>query len=656
MIVELGHILLILTLPMAVLLSLAPLFEYRFADARWGSLVPPLVTMIFVALTASFAALAYAFLTNDFSVNLVASHSNTRLPSHFQFSAVWGNHEGSLLLWVWILAGWTFAVLLFGRELPREIQHRVLAVLGAISVGFLSFIIFTSNPFTRNLLTTPAEGADLNPLLQDPGLIFHPPLLYTGYVGFAVAFAFAITALISGKLDAAWARWSRPWTNTAWAFLTIGIALGSWWAYYELGWGGWWFWDPVENASFMPWIAGTALIHSLAATEKRGVFRSWTVLLAILAFSLSLLGTFLVRSGILVSVHAFAADPTRGLFILAFLVLVVGSSLLLYALRVPAIRSQSSFAWNSRESILLANNVILSVALVVVLVGTLFPLVMNALELGSYSVGAPYFNAFSAPIGIPMLLLMGLAPFLFWQRTAKNTVKLPVTLLLLMLSIVIGAAFTYLVAARYAADFSWLALISLAASSFLIAMTVKNALQKMRRSRVNEQGERRWVLVPFALTRSYWGMVIAHIGVAVSVIGIALTSVYSLQEQVSMRVGDSYSLGPYRYQLEGFENYQGPNFVATRGTLNVFYDEQTIATVFPEKRRYMASQNVMTEAGIAPGLMRDIYVSLGDPIETDVWAVSLQIKAYVRWIWLGSILMSVGAMLAIADRRYRSKS
>ena len=656
MIVELGHILLILTLPMAVLLSLAPLFEYRFADPRWGSLVAPLVTMIFVALTASFAALAYAFMTNDFSVNLVASHSNTRLPSYFQFSAVWGNHEGSLLLWVWILAGWTFAVLLFGRELPREIQHRVLAVLGAISVGFLAFIVFTSNPFTRNLLTTPAEGADLNPLLQDPGLIFHPPLLYTGYVGFAVAFAFAITALISGKLDAAWARWSRPWTNTAWAFLTIGIALGSWWAYYELGWGGWWFWDPVENASFMPWIAGTALIHSLAATEKRGVFRSWTVLLAILAFSLSLLGTFLVRSGILVSVHAFAADPTRGLFILAFLIIVIGSSLLLYAVRVPAIKSQSSFAWNSRESFLLVNNVLLSVSLVVVLVGTLFPLVMNALDLGSYSVGAPYFNAFSAPIGLPMLLLMGIAPFLFWQRTGKKALNLPASVVFFFVSVCLGWIFTVGISNRYDADFSLLALLSLAASIFLILMTIKNALQKMRRGQQDKDGKKRYIYRPFVLTRSYWGMVVAHIGVAVSVIGIALTSVYSLQQQVSMKVGDSFSLGPYRYQLEGFETYQGPNFVATRGTVEVFYQDTNIATVFPEKRRYMASQNVMTEAGIAAGFLRDIYVSLGDPIEANVWAVSLQIKAYVRWIWLGSILMSIGAVLAIADRRYRAAS
>lgn len=653
MIVELGHLFLLLSLPLSLLLACAPVLANQFNDPRWSNLVAPCVALKFFALTLAFAALSYAFLTDDFSVNLVAQHSNTMLPAHFKFSALWGNHEGSLLLWTWILAGWTLAVLLFGRGIPGHVLHIVLAVLGLVTAGFLLFIIFTSNPFIRNLLTPPADGADLNPLLQDPGLIFHPPLLYTGYVGFAVAFAFAIAALITGRLDAAWARWSRPWTNVAWAFLTIGIALGSWWAYYELGWGGWWFWDPVENASFMPWLAGTALIHSLAVTEKRGVFRSWTVLLAILAFSLSLLGTFLVRSGILVSVHAFASDPTRGVFILVFLLVVIGGSLLLYALRAPQLSGGDGFTLWSRETALLVNNIFLSAALVVVLIGTLLPLIMNAFELGSLSIGAPYFNSFAWPLGLPMLLLMGIAPFLFWRDTPRKLIALNPVLLLLSLSLLLGLGTVLAVSRWLSAEFSLLTAIMVFASFFLIVMTMRSAYVQVSR-RQSLANVSLFSLTPWLqLGRSYWGMVLAHIGMAVSVIGIALTSAYSIQKDVSMGAGDFYDIGPYRYVMQGFEDYRGPNYFATRATLNVMHGDRVIAAVFPEKRRYNVSQNIMTEAGISASLSRDLYVSLGDAIQPGVWAVSLQLKAFVRLIWLGAIFMSAGAILAVLDKRYR---
>ncbi len=660
MIVELGHFFLILSLPIAALLAVSPVFSRQLNDIRWLAWMPSLVAIQFLLLTAAFAALVYAFLTDDFSVVLAAQHSNSDLPSYFKFSAVWGNHEGSLLLWTWILAGWTFAVSLFGKDLPREIKYTVLAVLGSISVGFLAFVLFTSNPFIRNLIAPATEGSDLNPLLQDPGLIFHPPLLYTGYVGFSVAFAFAIAALVTGRLDAAWAKWTRPWTNVAWAFLTIGIALGSWWAYYELGWGGWWFWDPVENASFMPWLAGTALIHSLAATEKRGVFKSWTVLLAILAFSLSLLGTFLVRSGILVSVHAFASDPTRGVFILVYLVFVVGGSLMLYAIRAGQLKSNSSFTLLSRESSLLVNNIILSVALVVVLCGTLFPLVMNALELGSYSVGAPYFNAFMLPVGLPMLLLMGVAPFFYWRATNARQWQIIVWCSALVLAAGLTTLVLMYLNHRYDKAFgvgSWLAI---ACAGFLVLMTIYNAYSKAARYN-RSQKLRSGALYGFSrLGRSYWGMVFAHIGMAVCAIGITLTSVYSLKKDVRMGVGDYSDVGPFRFEMQSLDDYRGPNYVATRALVVASLKGVDAGgreyRIYPEKRRYNASQNIMTEAGIDAALSRDLYVSLGEQIEPRVWAVTLQVKAFVRWVWLGSIFMAVGAALAILDRRYRKSA
>jgi len=599
-------------------------------------------------LLLAFICLTHSFLTDDFTVKLVAMHSNSALPWYFKLSAVWGNHEGSLLLWVFILASWTLAVAYASQSLPLDMRARVLAVLGMISIGFLLFIIFTSNPFERLLLNPVADGNDLNPLLQDFGLIIHPPMLYIGYVGFSVAFAFAIAALMTGNLDAAWARWSRPWTNIAWAFLTIGIALGSWWAYYELGWGGWWFWDPVENASFMPWLAGTALIHSLAATEKRGVFRSWTVLLAILAFSLSLLGTFLVRSGILVSVHAFASDPTRGLFILAFLVLVIGGSLLLYAVKAPAIRSNAKFGLLSRENFLLVNNILLAIALSVVLLGTLFPLASSALNLGSYSVGPPYFNAMFVPLSLPMIVLMGIAPYISWKRSNKISAAIPKWLIAAFVALLLAGLATLSLSNQYQQDFNWLAFITLVVSLWLITSTALHMLSKAK----HQQG----LLTGFKrLSVSYWAMVIAHTGIAVAAIGIGLTSVYEQQKDVRMLLGDDISVSGYRYQLTAINTFEGPNFSGTRGDITVFDGDTVITVLQPEKRFYYAARNVMTEAAIDPGLTRDLYVALGEELEEGAWAVRVHVKPFVRCIWLGALMMAFGGFLAVTDKRYRSK-
>lgn len=599
-------------------------------------------------LVVAFICLSYAFLTDDFSVKLVAMHSNSALPWYFKMSAVWGNHEGSLLLWVLILASWTLAVGYASQSLPLDMRARVLAVLGMISIGFLMFIIFTSNPFERLLLNPVADGNDLNPLLQDFGLIIHPPMLYIGYVGFSVAFAFAIAALMTGNLDAAWARWSRPWTNVAWAFLTIGIALGSWWAYYELGWGGWWFWDPVENASFMPWLAGTALIHSLAATEKRGVFRSWTVLLAILAFSLSLLGTFLVRSGILVSVHAFASDPTRGLFILAFLVLVIGGSLLLYAIKAPAIRSGAKFGLLSRETFLLINNILLAIALSVVLLGTLFPLASSALNLGSYSVGPPYFNAMFVPLSLPMIVLMGIAPYISWKRSNKISTAIPKWLTAAFVALLLAGLGTFSLSNQYQQDFNWLAFITLAVSLWLIVSTALHVLSKAKHQQGLFTGLKR-------LSVSYWAMVIAHSGIAVAAIGIGLTSVYEQQKDVRMLLGDDISVSGYRYQLTAINTFEGPNFSGTRGDITVFDGDTVITVLQPEKRFYYAARNVMTEAAIDPSLTRDLYVALGEELGEGAWAVRVHVKPFVRCIWLGALMMAFGGFLAVTDKRYRSK-
>lgn len=605
------------------------------------SLAQPAAWGQFAFLLFSFICLTYAFMVDDFSVAYVANNSNTALPWYYKFSAVWGAHEGSLLLWALILAGWTFAVAIFSRHLPEEMLARVLAVMGMISIGFLLFLIVTSNPFERLLPNSPADGRDLNPLLQDFGLIVHPPMLYMGYVGFSVAFAFAIAALLGGKLDAAWARWSRPWTTVAWAFLGIGIALGSWWAYYELGWGGWWFWDPVENASFMPWLVGTALIHSLAVTEKRGVFKSWTVLLAIATFSLSLLGTFLVRSGVLTSVHAFATDPERGVFILAFLLVVVGGSLALFAVRAPVVKSQVGFGLWSREALLLVNNIVLVVSAAMILLGTLYPLVLDALTGAKLSVGPPYFNALFLPLMALLMAVISVGVLVRWKDT-------PLKWLGSMLAPVLVASVVLAVVATFLhGDFHWAVLAVCLLAFWVILAGVRDILDKTRHKGLLKG-------LP-SLGRSYWGMQMAHFGFAVCALGVVLTSLGSYERDLRMAPGDSVELGGYRFQFEGAVHHEGPNFISDKGTVRVFDGERQISVLHPEKRLYTVQQATMTEAGIDAGFTRDLFVALGEPLEQGAWAVRIHIKPFVRWIWLGALLMGLGGFLAAADKRYRIK-
>lgn len=580
-------------------------------------------------------------MVDDFSVAYVAQNSNSALPWYYKFSAVWGAHEGSLLLWAFILSGWTFAVAVFSRQLPEDMLARVLGVMGLISVGFLLFLIVTSNPFTRLLPQAPGDGRDLNPLLQDFGLIVHPPMLYMGYVGFSVAFAFAIAALLGGRLDAAWARWSRPWTLVAWAFLGVGISLGSWWAYYELGWGGWWFWDPVENASFMPWLVGTALIHSLAVTEKRGVFKSWTVLLAIAAFSLSLLGTFLVRSGVLTSVHAFATDPERGVFVLVFLLLVVGSSLTLFALRAPVVKSQVGFGLWSRETLLLVNNLLLVVATSMILLGTLYPLLLDAISGAKLSVGPPYFNAMFVPLMAALMMTLGVGVLVRWKDT-------PLKWLLGMLGpVLIAAVVLGGLGSLVFGDFNFAVLAVCLLAAWVVLAAVRDLLDKTRHKGL-VKGAR-------GLSPSYWGMHLAHLGLAVCAIGVVLTSHQSAERDLRLAPGESLELGGYHFVFDGAEHHEGPNFTSDRATVRVFDGERQIATLHPEKRLYTVQQMPMTEAGIDPGFTRDLYVALGEPLGDGAWAVRVHIKPFVRWIWLGGLMMAFGGVLAASDRRYRVK-
>ena len=641
MIPELGHLAMILALCLCLVQATLPLIGAWRGDHQWMSLAQPAALGEFAFLLFSFICLTYAFMVDDFSVAYVANNSNTALPWYYKFSAVWGAHEGSLLLWALIMAGWTFAVAIFSRHLPEEMLARVLAVMGMISIGFLLFMIITSNPFERLLPNAPADGRDLNPLLQDFGLILHPPMLYMGYVGFSVAFAFAIAALLGGKLDAAWARWSRPWTTVAWAFLGIGIALGSWWAYYELGWGGWWFWDPVENASFMPWLVGTALIHSLAVTEKRGVFKSWTVLLAIAAFSLSLLGTFLVRSGVLTSVHAFATDPERVVFILAFLLVVVGGSLALFALRAPVVKSRVGFSLWSRETLLLVNNIVLVVSAAMILLGTLYPLVLDALTGAKLSVGPPYFNALFLPLMALLMAVISVGVLVRWKDT-------PVKWLAGMLAPVLVASVVLAVIATFLhGDFHWAVLAVCLLAFWVILAGARDILDKTR-----HKGLLKGLT---ALGRSYWGMQIAHLGFAVCAVGVVLTSLGSYERDLRMAPGDSVELGGYRFQFVGAVHHEGPNFTSDKGTVRVFAGERQLRVLHPEKRLYTVQQTTMTEAGIDAGFTRDLFVALGEPLEQGAWAVRIHIKPFVRWIWLGGLLMSLGGFLAAADKRYRIK-
>ncbi|MBB5185789.1 MULTISPECIES: heme lyase CcmF/NrfE family subunit [Zhongshania] len=646
MIVELGHFALILGFCFALVLAVLPLWGVQRGDQMAMAAARYLSFAQFLFTTIATACLVYAFMTDDFSVDIVAAQSNSLLPNAYKFSAMWGGHEGSLLLWLEILTLWTVAVAIFSRQLPRDILARVLAVMGMIAVGFFSFSLFTSNPFARHLLNVPSDGQDLNPLLQDPGMVIHPPMLYIGYVGFSVAFAFAIAALLSGRMDASWARWSRPWTNTAWLFLTVGIALGSWWAYYELGWGGWWFWDPVENASFMPWLVGTALIHSLAVTEKRGVFKSWTLLLAIFAFSLSLLGTFLVRSGVLTSVHAFAADPTRGMFILAFLFLVVGGSLTLYAFKAPAAKTAPSFGWLSREALLLANNIVLVVAAMTVLLGTLFPLIMDFAGLGKYSVGPPYFNAIFVPLMCLLALLVGIGPSSQWKRTGAQRWWRA-----LLGAFIASVAIGLILPNAFADEFQFGATVGVLLAAWIVLSSAVNLRSKTRNAASLLSGLRR-------LTPSYYGMLLAHLGFAASVLGVAMVTSFNDERDIRMEVGDRMNdVSGYEVRFDGVQSITGPNYQGQRGSFTLWEAGDFVADLHPEKRRYHArSGQVMTEAAIDASLLRDVYIALGEPVGENAWAVRIHVKPFIRFIWLGAILMALGALLAICDKRYRSAS
>jgi len=643
MIPEIGHFLLWLALGVALVLGVLPMVGAARGRADWMALARPAAALQFGLVVASFACLTWAFVQHDFSVLYVASNSNSALPLPFRIAAVWGGHEGSMLLWLLMLCGWTLAVARFSSRLPQPVVARILAVMGWLSVGFLLFTLVTSNPFDR-LSPVPADGRDLNPLLQDPGMIFHPPMLYMGYVGFSVAFAFAVAALIGGNLDATWARWTRPWTTAAWIFLTLGIALGSWWAYYELGWGGWWFWDPVENASFMPWLVGTALIHSLAVTEKRGAFKSWTVLLAIMAFSLSLLGTFLVRSGVLSSVHAFATDPRRGLFILAFLAVVIGASLALYAWRAPKVGLGARFALVSRETLLLSNNVLLMVAMGAVLLGTLYPLLLDALGLGKISVGPPYFDTVFVPLMTPLVVLMGVGPLARWKQAEVPD-------LARRLRWAAGSAVVATLLTEWLhGNITWLASLGLLMAFWIIASVLTDLWERVRPA----GGMRASVLQRLRLLpRALVGMAVAHIGVALFIFGVTMVKSFEVERDVKMNVGDTTEVAGYTFTFRGAQDITGPNYRAAQGLVVVTKNGREVAQMQPEKRIYRVQQNPMTEAAIDTGLTRDLYVSLGNAAEGDAWVVRVYYKPFVSWIWGGCIVMALGGLVAATDRRYR---
>jgi cytochrome c-type biogenesis protein CcmF len=637
MIVEIGHFALILAACVALVQGVLPLAGTINDNQRWQALAKPAATLQFLLIAFSFAVLAHGALTDDFSIKYIAGHSNSLLPTQYKFASVWGGHEGSLLLWMLMLSGWTLAVAIFSRTLPLAMVARVIGILGLVSTGFLMFILITSSPFER-LLPAPLDGKDLNPLLQDPGLVIHPPMLYMGYVGFSVAFAFAVSALLSGRMDAAWARWSRPWTIVAWIFMTAGIALGSWWAYYELGWGGWWFWDPVENASLMPWLFGTALIHALMVTDKRGGFKAWSVLLAIGAFSLSLLGTFLVRSGVLTSVHAFASDPKRGVFILIFLAVVVGVSLTLFAWRAPKATLGGKMGLVSRESMLIANSVLLVVATGAVLLGTIYPLIVDALNLGKLSVGAPYFNAVFVPLMVPVVFLMVPGGIAHWReaRWAQlgHDLRLPA-----LAAVVAGVAIWTLTERG-----TWLTGMGMALATWVVVGLLTQIAIRMKK--------------PGRIPPSFWGMHLAHLGIAVITVGITMVKSYEVERDVRMGLNDTVTIENYSFELTGVSDVDGPNYKALRGDVKVTKDGKYLEMLYPEKRKYFSSAMPMTEAGIDSGFFRDLYVSLGEPIEGErlQWSVRVFYKPFVSWLWYGAILMVLGGLLAVSDRRYRKSA
>lgn len=647
LITELGYFLLLLGLVLAILQAVLPTLGVFRQQLQWQRLAPSLAIAGFVALLGSFLALMAGFYYNDFSLRYVAAHSNSLLPWFYKLSATWGGHEGSLLLWVTILAAWCALVAIFSRALPLDIRARVLAILGAVQVMMLSMLTFTSSPFERILPNLPVDGADLNPLLQDPGLIFHPPMLYMGYVGMAVPFAFCMAALWAGRLDAVWTRWSRPWTLAAWGFLTVGIAIGSWWAYYELGWGGWWFWDPVENASFMPWLVSAALIHSLAVTEQRGVFKAWTIMLAIFAFALSLLGTFLVRSGVITSVHSFAADPTRGMAILLILGVVIGFGLIMFAFRGWRLTQETHYAMKSRETFLVINNAILLIATLVVLLGTLYPIIADAFKLGQVSVGAPYFNALFVPLTWLLMGVLGIGATMRYKKDERRLLKKIFTLL--PVAVILGACIMQLLVMNVETVSSkWQIGVSAALSVWVLGFMLLDIKDKMRHG----------VGIKAKLSKlslSYVGMQLAHFGLVVIVMGVAGTSFLSVEKDVAMQTGNSVHVQGYDFHLQGFDHIVGANYDATQATVVVSQQGNKIATLYPQKRDYVVTMMPMTEVGLKASLWQDIYIALGDPIDDKSWAVRIYVKPMVRWMWLGALIMALGALVCMMDKRYRIK-
>ncbi len=645
MLPEIGQFLMVLAFCLAVIQSILPLLGAQRGQLSWMRMAPNLAWAQFIALAFAYGLLTYAFIYNDFSVAYAASNSSINLPIEYKISAVWGGHEGSLLLWILILAGWGVAVASFSNNLPVAMSSRVLAVMGMVSVGFIGFMVFTSNPFDR-LMMVPLDGNDLNPMLQDPGMIFHPPLLYMGYVGFAVAFSFAMAALIGGRLDASWARWSRPWTTVAWVFLTFGIALGSWWAYAELGWGGWWFWDPVENASFMPWLLATALIHSLAVTEKRGAFRSWTVMLAILTFALTIVGAFLVRSGVITSVHAFATDPTRGVYILVFLAVVIGASLILYAWRAPKVGMGGGFSSWSRETVLLANNVLLVVACSAVFIGTMYPLIIDALGMGKMSVGPPYFNSVFVPLMVPLLVMMVIGPLVSWKSA---TFKASFERLYPVLAVGILAAVVWPLAMG---EWGLIPAVMVFIATGIVGAFVVDVLPRIkapdlagRMAKIKQ------------LNTSWLGMHVAHIGMAITIIGMAMAAGYQSEKDVRVVPGDVVELAGYSFTFKGVQNVRGANYASQYGTVEVRENGELLTTLHPEKRTYDKHMGMpMTQASIDRSLFRDLYVSLGDSVGANgAWIIRVYYKPFMTWLWTGVIIMGLGGVLAISDRRYRVK-
>ncbi len=649
MIPEIGVFALVLALLVAVVQATLPLAGAHWNVLSWMRVARPAALLQGIFAWLAFGCLATSFLTGDFSVLYVAGNSHSELPAVYRFAAIWGGHEGSMLLWQCLLSAWTVTVALFSRQLPQAYAARVLSVMGFLSIGLLLFLLFLSNPFER-LIPAAAEGRDLNPLLQDPGMVLHPPLLYMGYVGFSVAFAFGIAALLSGELNAAWARWSRPWTLAAWSFLTLGILLGSAWAYYVLGWGGWWFWDPVENASFMPWLVGTALIHSLIVTDQRGAFRSWTVLLAIAAFSLSLLGTFLVRSGVITSVHAFAVDPGRGLYILCFMVLVVGTSLLLFALRAPGMGLGGWFAMLSRESLLLVNNVLFSVAALAVLIGTLYPLLLDILNGGKISVGPPYFEAVFVPLMVPALVLMGVGPMVRWKRSAPVELRSQLRWAL-GASGVTALLLAWLLPRGGNAAWTPLSAFGLVLAAWCVWSTLVQAGQRLFATGPADGGWRRRAS---RQPLSWWGMVLAHLGIGLFVFGVTMASGFETKRELTLTVGETVSVAGFGFRLDRVDEVSGPNYEAHRAHVQVLRDGQPFVALAPEKRRYRAQEMPLSQAAIDSGWLRDLFVALGDPVDGTTWTARIQVKPFMDWIWLGCMLMALGGFLALADRRYRT--